>query len=117
MHPRRQCYRAKRGQVSLPTRLDAGSISREVAVAGCYMTRDILANIETQRSPVTDKQIEFLAEVLQVQVWDFFPSKRHFCGRAVGLDIPILNRRRSPHRHSCHGHARHRGRLAHATKK
>ena len=34
----------------------------KLQLLGCYMTRDILANIETQRGPVTDMQIEFFAE-------------------------------------------------------
>ena len=61
---------------------------------GCYMTRDILASIETQRSPVTDKHLEFLAEVFGVQVGDFFPLKRHFVGRPPGLTQELRTRRR-----------------------
>jgi hypothetical protein len=37
------------------------------------MTRDILANIETRRSPVTDKRIAILAEVFGVAVGNLFP--------------------------------------------
>jgi len=33
----------------------------KLQLLGCYMTRDMLANIETQRCPIIDKQIEFLA--------------------------------------------------------
>jgi len=84
--------------------------TQEQAVAklqglGCYMTRDILANIETKGSSVTDKVIEFLAELYDVEVGDLFPAKRHFSGRIVGLGQPIVTRRhcrrrrrRSPNR-------------------
>ena len=65
---------------------------------GCYMTRDILANIETQRCPVTDKQIEFFAHVLGVKEGDLFPIKRHFSGEMVGLNTEITTRRRCPKR-------------------
>jgi hypothetical protein len=37
------------------------------------MTRDIIANIETRRSPVTDKRIAILAEVFGVAVGNLFP--------------------------------------------
>lgn len=69
----------------------------KLQLLGCYMTRDILANIETLRSPVTDKQIEFFAEVFKVQVWDLFPTKRHFSGQIVGLHIEIRTRTRNSH--------------------
>jgi transcriptional regulator with XRE-family HTH domain len=52
-----------------------------------YMTRDILANIETLRSSVTDKQIVILSEVFNVPVGDLFPPNRKFSGRVVELDI------------------------------
>lgn len=48
-----------------------------------YMTRDILANIETLRSSVTDKQIVVLSEVFNVPVGDLFPPNRKFSGRVV----------------------------------
>ena len=52
-----------------------------------YMTRDILANIETLRSSVTDKQIVVLSEVFNVPVGDLFPPNRKFSGRVVELGI------------------------------
>lgn len=66
----------------------------KLQILGCYMTRDILANIETQRGPVTDMQIEFFAEVFGVTAGDLFPAKRHFSGRTVGLDMRIVTRQR-----------------------
>lgn len=84
---------------------------------GCYMTRDILANIETKRCVATDKQIEYLAEVLEVQISQLFPEKRHFSGRVVGLEIPIITRRRSCHQHRCQEHPRPRPRLAQHAKR
>ena len=65
---------------------------------GCYMTRDMLANIETQRCIVTDKQIEFFAHVFGVKEGDLFPLKRHFSGQVVGMKMEIATRRRCPNR-------------------
>ena len=65
---------------------------------GCYMTRDMLANIETQRCIVTDKQIEFFAHVFGVKEGDLFPLKRHFSGQVVGMKTEIATRRRCPNR-------------------
>ena len=53
---------------------------------GFYITRDILANIETLRSSVTDKQIVIFAEVFGVPVGDLFPPKQKSSGRVVGLN-------------------------------
>ena len=38
----------------------------QTSMLGCYITRDILANIETQRRIVTDIQVRFFAEVFGV---------------------------------------------------
>ncbi|MFO1511923.1 MAG: hypothetical protein U1F83_03260 [Verrucomicrobiota bacterium] len=65
----------------------------KLQLLGCYMTRDILANIETQRSIVTDTQIEFLAEIFGIKEGSLFPEKRRFSGRLVGLDMKIVTRR------------------------
>jgi transcriptional regulator with XRE-family HTH domain len=70
----------------------------KLQLLGCYMTRNILASIETQRCPVTDKQIEFFAHVLGVKEGDLFPTKRHFSGQVVGLKTEIRTRRRCPKR-------------------
>ena len=48
----------------------------KLQLLGCYMTRDILANIETQRRIVTDIQVRFFAEVFGVAEADLFPPKR-----------------------------------------
>ncbi len=58
----------------------------KMQLLGFYITRDILANIETLRSPVTDKQIVIFAEIFGVPVGDLFPPKRKFSGRGMGLD-------------------------------
>ena len=84
----------------------------KLQLLGCYMTRDILANIETQRSIVTDKQIEFFAEIFGVKAGSFFPDKRRLSGRLVGLDIKIVTRRTCPNRRP-----RSRARLAHPAQK
>ena len=70
----------------------------KLQLLGCYMTRDILANIETQRGPATDKQLEFFAQVFEAKEADFFPPKRHFSGRVVGLAMRIVTRRRCSRR-------------------
>jgi transcriptional regulator with XRE-family HTH domain len=70
----------------------------KLQLLGCYMTRDILANIETRRGPVSDRQIEFFAEVFGVAVADLFPQKRHVDGHIVGLIAEIVTRHR--HRHN-----------------
>ena len=58
------------------------------------MTRDILANIETLRSPADSKQIEFFAEVFQIREQDLFPRQRHFVGKDVGMELREYTRRR-----------------------
>ena len=84
----------------------------KLQLRGCYMTRDILANIETQRSIVTDKQIEFFAEIFGIKEGSMFPEKRRLSGRLVGLEMEIVTRRPCPHRRP-----RSRARLAHPAKK
>ena len=59
------------------------------------MTRDILANIETLRSPADSKQIEFFAEVFRVREQDLFPKQRHFVGKVVVMELREYTRRRS----------------------
>ena len=60
------------------------------------MTREKIANIETLRSAVDSKQIEFLAEVFGIREQDLFPKQRHFVGKDVGLKLCIFTRRRGP---------------------
>jgi len=57
------------------------------------MTREVLANIETLRSPATCKQIEFFAEVFGVMEQELFFKKRHFVGKEVGIDLCEFTRR------------------------
>lgn len=67
----------------------------ELQLLGCInMTREILANIETLRSPATCKQIEFFAEVFGVPVQELFPKERHFAGKEAAVELRILTRRR-----------------------
>ncbi|MGB7767264.1 MAG: hypothetical protein WBN22_00220 [Verrucomicrobiia bacterium] len=58
----------------------------KMQIAGFYITRDILANIETLRTIATDKQIVVFAEVFGVPVGDLFPPKQKSSGRIVGLN-------------------------------
>ena len=66
----------------------------KLQMLNCYMTRDILASIETQRAPATDKQLEYLAAIFDVPVAVFFPPKPHFAGRPLGFTQEIRTRRR-----------------------
>ena len=65
---------------------------------GVPITRCVIANIETGRSAVTDKQLQSLAELFVVDVSAFFPPKRLCNGQFIGLIQPIPTRRRSKHR-------------------
>jgi transcriptional regulator with XRE-family HTH domain len=65
-------------------------------IGNINMTREILANIEILRSPATDKQIEFFAEVFGVMEQDLFPKKRHFVGKEVGMELREFTRHRGP---------------------
>ena len=70
----------------------------KLQLLGCYMTRDILANIETRRSIATDRQITFLAVVFRVSVADLFPPpdvRQPVNGRTVGITSPCLIRHRN----------------------
>jgi transcriptional regulator with XRE-family HTH domain len=67
-------------------------------IGNINMTREIIANIETLRSPADSKQIEFFAEVFRVMEQDLFPKKRHFVGKEVGMDLREFTRRRGPSR-------------------
>jgi transcriptional regulator with XRE-family HTH domain len=51
-----------------------------------YITRNILANIETLRSSVTDKQIVIFAEVFGMSVGDLFPTKQKSSKCIIGLN-------------------------------
>ena len=48
----------------------------KLQLLGCNMTRDILANIETQRRIVTDIQVRFFAEVFGIPLAELFPATR-----------------------------------------
>jgi transcriptional regulator with XRE-family HTH domain len=63
-------------------------------VLGCYMTRNILASIETRRCPATDIQIEFFAFIFRTSKNELFPEKPHFSGKPVGVEKSIPTRRR-----------------------
>ena len=79
----------------------------KLQILGCYMTRDIVANIETRRSPVTDIQIEFLCQIFGVKVQELFPLRtqpnRNRCDGFLGLADRIVTRRRSPCQTSTRG--------------
>ncbi len=49
------------------------------------MTRDILANIETQRRIVTDIQVRFFAEAFGISMAELYPVKRREDSRTMWL--------------------------------
>ncbi|HTX21166.1 MAG TPA: helix-turn-helix transcriptional regulator [Candidatus Aquilonibacter sp.] len=49
-------------------------LAAKMQVLGCYISRDIIANIETRRSAVTDKRIAFFAAAFRVPPSRFFPA-------------------------------------------
>ena len=57
----------------------------KLQLLGCYMTRDILANIETQRRIVSDIQVWFFAGVFQIPIPELFPVKRREGARTLWL--------------------------------
>jgi len=47
-------------------------LAARMQLLGCYISRDVIANIETRRSTVTDKRIAFFAMVFRVPLhWPF----------------------------------------------
>jgi transcriptional regulator with XRE-family HTH domain len=67
----------------------------KLQLLGCYITRDILANIELQRSIVTDLHIRAFAEVFGVAEQDLFPPKRQGVQTMWLVDQFTAQRRRS----------------------
>ena len=65
----------------------------KLQLLGCYMTRDILANIETRRRIVTDVQVRFFAEVFGVAEGDLYPPKRQ-AGQTMWLVDQLTDRQR-----------------------
>ena len=57
----------------------------KLQLLGCYMTRDILANIETQRRIVTDIQVRFFAEAFGISMSELYPVKRREDTRTMWL--------------------------------
>jgi transcriptional regulator with XRE-family HTH domain len=49
-------------------------LAAKMQLLGCYISRDIIANIETRRSTVTDKLIAFFAIVFRVPLHCLFPA-------------------------------------------
>lgn len=48
-------------------------LAAKMQLLGRHMTRDIVANIESRRTAVTDKQIAFFTEVFGVEAGELFP--------------------------------------------
>ncbi len=49
-------------------------LAAKLQIQGCDITRDVIANIESRRSPVTDKQIIYFMRVFQAPLTEIFPS-------------------------------------------
>jgi len=66
------------GQNVIKFRYQAGwtqeFLATRMQLLGCYISRDIIANIETRRSTVTDKRIAFFATVFSVPPCRLFPA-------------------------------------------
>jgi transcriptional regulator with XRE-family HTH domain len=67
----------------------------KLQLVGCYITRDVLANIELQRSIVTDLHLRAFAEVFGVTEGDLFPPKRQGVQTMWLVDQLTARRRRS----------------------
>ena len=67
-------------------------LAAKMQLLGCDVTRDVIANIESRRSAVNDKQIMFLAEALGVEIGDLFPRKLP-AARAMIAPKPAAARR------------------------
>jgi transcriptional regulator with XRE-family HTH domain len=74
-------------------RLSQDALVARLQVMGCDISRDVLANIETLRSPATDKHIEFFAQAFGISEQALFPDKRHFDGKVVGVNSEGFSRR------------------------
>lgn len=68
------------GQNVVKFRHQAGWTQEELAakmqLLGCYMTRDIIAKIETRRCSVSDNRILLFAKAFGVEIGCLFPSKK-----------------------------------------
>jgi transcriptional regulator with XRE-family HTH domain len=51
-------------------------LASRLQVNGCYMTRDMIANIESQRRCVFDYQLDAFAEVFGVTRDELFPPRQ-----------------------------------------
>jgi transcriptional regulator with XRE-family HTH domain len=60
-------------------------LAAKLQLLGCYMSRQILAHIETGNCAVTDAQIVFLAEAFQVSETDLFPPRPKSGSRTMWL--------------------------------
>ena len=70
-------------------------LAAKMQLPGCYMTRAIIANIESRRSIVTDKQIEFFTEVSEWKCGNFSRNGTRSNGQSelfnrVGFCAPVI---------------------------
>jgi transcriptional regulator with XRE-family HTH domain len=61
-------------------------LAAKLQLIGCWMTRDMVANIESQRRCVTDFQIDDFAEVFGISRDQLFPprQRKHTKGLSSG---------------------------------
>lgn len=96
--PRPKCRSNLVGSMIAKLRYQRGwrqdDLVARLQIIGCNMTRDILANIETRRSPVTDTQIDFFCRVFGVGVQDLFPPPCRLASRnAQGVGTSFVTPR------------------------
>ena len=80
------------------------ALAKSLQKTGIPITRHIIANIETQRSSVTDCQLAFIAKALQVPLLSFFFDDADLAD--FGSTIVVKPPTKEPH------HTRHRKRFA-----
>ena len=76
------------------------ALAESLQKMGIPITRHIIANIETQRSPVTDCQLAFIAKALQVPLLSFFFDDADLAdlGSTVGVKPPSVKPHHNRHR-------------------
>lgn len=66
----------------------------KVQLLGCYMTRDILASIETLRCAATDKHVAIFAAVFGIPIEKLFPPNPHLLCKEPDREPPTRQPRK-----------------------
>ena len=51
-------------------------LASKLQLLGCHMTREMLANIETQHRGISDEQVDYFADVFGMSRDQLFPPRR-----------------------------------------